>query len=156
MGLFIGSEDFYSQIVNLPGWFVVKTIGGDSVRMGRRGRVPLYGPVCSPATPVQPCNGADICLTGEFLTKFVSILTLTEEMINTSRLSGTATSTIIAKVPSSVFMNDWTYVRFVWMNLHKDKIFDPMNIQLRYQIKDIYLRLGWSSWRDDSLVNTLP
>jgi len=34
-------------------------------------------------------------------------------------------------------------------------IFDDNNLSLRYEIKDIYLEFGLTSWDVDPLVNTL-
>lgn len=129
--------------------------------MGRRsGRIPVYGQACvqqatNGPTP-SPCNADDICLTQELVEKFAIIVGLTEELAGTALKTTEAYSQIIVKADARVFMNDWTYVRFVWMTRHPGYIFDPNNLALRREIKDIYLGIGSNDWRVDPLVNTLP
>ena len=102
-----------------------------------------------------PAND-NLCLTKELLQKFETIVTSTIALIDTvSRLNAKAVSTLIVKITSFAFMNDFTYVRFVWMQRHPKMIFDPMNMSLRYEILRIYLEFEMTSWVNDPLVNTL-
>jgi hypothetical protein len=64
-------------------------------------------------------------------------------------------STAITKINAYAFMNDFTYVRFVWMKRNPGMFFDYNNLTLRYQLLDIYLEFGLTSWTTDTVVNTL-
>jgi hypothetical protein len=103
----------------------------------------------------NPCTAEDTCMTDILLQQFLDIVesvkTVVQEFFPASNLMSTA----ITKIKSLAFLNDYTYVRFMWISRHPGMIFDDNNLSLRYEIKDIYLEFGLTSWNVDPLVNTL-
>jgi hypothetical protein len=103
----------------------------------------------------NPCTAEDTCMTDILLQQFLDIVesvkTVVQEFFPASNLMSTA----ITKIKSLAFLNDYTYVRFMWISRHPGMIFDDNNLSLRYEIKDIYLEFGLTSWDTDPLVNTL-
>jgi len=103
----------------------------------------------------NPCIVEDACMTGILLQQFLDIVesvkTVVQEFFPASNLMSAA----IAKIKSLAFLNDFTYVRFLWISRHPGMIFDDNNLSLRYEIKDIYLEFGLTSWDEDPLINTL-
>jgi len=103
----------------------------------------------------NPCTAEDTCMTDILLQQFLDIVesvkTVVQEFFPASNLMSTA----ITKIKSLAFLNDYTYVRFMWISRHPGMIFDNNNLSLRYEIKDIYLEFGLTSWNTDPLVNTL-
>ena len=108
------------------------------------------------AVPKLACSTEAICLTPALLEAFYSIVGLTETLIQENYKPGAAVSMILAKMPARAFVNDFTFVRLVWISRHPDTVFDFKNTDLAYEIKDIYLSHGLTSWISDPLVKNLP
>jgi len=109
---------------------------------------------------ISDCSAANICLTEELLLKFYGLVGKVGELIDTvdySRSSsGTANSTVITKIKSLAFMNDYTYVRFVWIREHPTRNFNPSNMTDRWDLYYNYKKLGSDKWKLDPDTNSLP
>ena len=103
----------------------------------------------------NPCTAEDTCMTDILLQQFLDIVESVKTVIQEFFPAVNLTSTAITKIKSLAFLNDYTYVRFMWISRHPGMIFDDNNLSLRYEIKDIYLEFGLTSWNVDPLVNTL-
>jgi hypothetical protein len=101
------------------------------------------------------CEPADTCLTEILLKTFYNTIDKLQDVIGQFFPSVNSQSTIITKMRAYAFMNDYTYVRFVWINKNQNKKFDPTILSLRYEILDIYLQHNLTSWKTDPLVNNL-
>jgi len=110
----------------------------------------LYG-----ATRISACVIEDTCLTQTLLVKFYTIVENVQTIVEQLFPAITAKSTAVTKIRAYAFMNDFTFVRFMWINRHPGMIFDVNNISLRYAIKDIYLEFKLATWVNDPLVSTL-
>jgi len=103
----------------------------------------------------NPCTTEDACMTDILLQQFLDIVDSVKKVVQEFFPAQSVTSSVIAKIKSLAFLNDFTYVRFLWISRHPGMIFDNDNLSLRYEIKDIYLEFGLTSWDVDPLVNTL-
>jgi hypothetical protein len=110
----------------------------------------LYG-----ATRISACTFEDTCLTQTLMVKFYTIVENIQTIVEQLFPTISAKSSVIAKVRAYAYMNDFTFVRFIWINRHPGMIFDTNNLSLRYAIKDIYLEFKLSSWVTDALVALL-
>lgn len=102
-----------------------------------------------------PCTAEDTCMTNILLLNFLDIVDSVNAVVKEFFPAAIATSSAITKIKSLAFLNDYTYVRFLWISRHPGMIFDDNNLSLRYEIKDIYLEFDLTSWNTDPLVNTL-
>lgn len=108
---------------------------------------------------ISDCSAANICLTEELLRKFYGLVGKVGDLINTidyTAGTGGTKSTIIVKIKSMAFMNDYTYVRFMWIQDHPNYQFDPNNITARWDLYYNYRKIGSNKWKDDPATNTLP
>lgn len=103
----------------------------------------------------NPCTTEDTCMTDILLQQFLDIIESVKTVVQEFFPAQSVTSSVITKIKSLAFLNDFTYVRFLWISRHPGMIFDDNNLSLRYEIKDIYLEFGLTSWNTDPLVNTL-
>ena len=103
----------------------------------------------------NPCTTEDACMTDILLQQFLDIVDSVKAVVQEFFPASNLMSAAIAKIRSLAFLNDYTYVRFLWISRHPGMIFDANNLSLRYEIKDIYLEFGLSTWVNDPLVNTL-
>ena len=103
----------------------------------------------------NPCTTEDACMTDILLQQFLDIVDSVKKVVQEFFPAQSVTSSVITKIKSLAFLNDFTYVRFLWISRHPGMIFDNDNLSLRYEIKDIYLEFGLTSWDVDPLVNTL-
>ena len=103
----------------------------------------------------NPCTAEDTCMTDILLQQFLDIIDSVKTVVQEFFPAQSVTSSVITKIKSLAFLNDFTYVRFLWISRHPGMIFDNNNLSLRYEIKDIYLEFGLTSWNTDPLVNTL-
>ena len=103
----------------------------------------------------NPCTTEDACMTDILMQQFLDIVESVKAVVQEFFPAVNLTSVVIAKIKSLAFLNDYTYVRFLWISRHPGMIFDNNNLSLRYEIKDIYLEFGLSTWVNDPLVNTL-
>lgn len=94
-------------------------------------------------------------MTNILLLNFLDIVDSVNAVVKEFFPAAIATSSAITKIKSLAFLNDYTYVRFLWISRHPGMIFDDNNLSLRYEIKDIYLEFDLTSWNTDPLVNTL-
>lgn len=115
----------------------------------------IYGAKASDYGPVDVCVLEDTCMTDILMQQFLDVVESVKQVIAEFFPATTATSSLITKIAAFAFMNDYTYVRFVWISRHPGMIFDNNNITLQYEILDIYLEFGLSTWVNDPLVNTL-
>jgi hypothetical protein len=103
----------------------------------------------------NPCTAEDACMTDILLQQFLDIVESVRLVVQEFFPAVNITSSTVTKIKSLAFLNDFTYVRFMWISRHPGMIFDDNNLSLRYEIKDIYLEFGLTSWTTDPLVNTL-
>lgn len=103
----------------------------------------------------NPCTTEDACMTDILMQQFLDIVESVKAVVQEFFPAQIITSSGITKIRSLAFLNDYTYVRFLWISRHPGMIFDANNLSLRYEIKDIYLEFGLTSWTTDPLVNTL-
>ena len=103
----------------------------------------------------NPCTTEDACMTDILMQQFFEIVESVRLVVHEFFPATIATSSLITKIRAMAFLNDYTYVRFLWISRHPGMIFDDNNLSLRYEIKDIYLEFGLTSWTTDPLVNTL-
>ena len=103
----------------------------------------------------NPCTTEDLCMTNTLLLNFLEIIDSVNAVVKEFFPAAIVTSSAITKIKSLAFLNDYTYVRFLWISRHPGMIFDDNNLSLCYEIKDIYLEFGLTSWTTDPLVNTL-
>jgi hypothetical protein len=126
----------------------------------RRGLArPIYGVSKRIATKPPPlvCSPEDVCLTPDLLEKFISIVELTETLVRENYKPGATISMIVAQMPARARVNDYIFVRFMWLSRQPpNTVFDYTNPDLPYEIKDIYLSYGMTSWINDPLVKDLP
>jgi hypothetical protein len=87
----------------------------------------------------NPCTVEDACMTGILLQQFLDIVESVKLAVQEFYPPSNVVSSAIAKIRSLAFLNDFTYVRFLWISRHPGMIFDNDNLTLRYEIKDIYL-----------------
>jgi len=97
----------------------------------------------------------NICMSSTLLQQFLTVVKTATQIISTFFPATNSSSTIITKILSLARLNDYTYVRFVWISRHKGMFFDPTNMALRYELLDIYLQYSLKDWIYDPLVNTL-
>lgn len=108
---------------------------------------------------VSECVPEDICLTKELLLKFYGLVEKVKEVVggfNYGGGSGEAKSMIITKIKTMAFMNDYTYVRFLWIKRHPHFQFDPTNMTSRWDLYYYYREIGSDKWKYDPLTNSLP
>lgn len=103
----------------------------------------------------NPCTTEDACMTDILMQQFLDIVESVKQVIAEFFPAISTQSSLITKIRSMAFLNDYTYVRFVWISRHPGMIFDIYNRSLQYEILDIYLEFGLSTWVNDPLVNTL-
>ena len=108
------------------------------------------------AAPKMACNTDAICLTPALLEAFYSIVGLTETLVQENYKPGATVSMIVAQMPARARVNDYMFVRFMWLSRQPpNTVFDYANPELPYEIKDIYLSYGMTSWINDPLVKNL-
>jgi hypothetical protein len=110
----------------------------------------LYG-----ATRISACTIEDTCLTETLMVKFNTVVENIQTIVEQLFPSILAKSSAITKARAYAYMNDYTFVRFIWIKRHPGMIFDTNNLSLRYAIKDIYLEFKLSTWITDALVALL-
>ena len=101
------------------------------------------------------CNSFDTCLYKELMINFYNAVSNTLDLIALFPEPVIVRSELITKIPAYAFMNDYTFVRFMWMSANRDKQFDITNISQRFDLKQLYLQYGLKSWINDPVVNTL-
>lgn len=112
----------------------------------------IYG-ICRGRATAPPV--AIACDMTEVLTSLETLIANVSTVITEFFPAISVSTAVVTRVRSMAFMNDYTFVRFVWLQRHQDKIFDHTNTVIRAQIKDIYLEFGLTTWEVDPLVNTL-
>ena len=80
----------------------------------------------------------------------------TVDTIDYNSMTSGSKSTVITKIKSMAFMNDYTYVRFLWIKRHPQFQFDPTNMTSRWDLYYYYLEFGSDKWKYDPLTNSLP
>ena len=121
-----------------------------SIYRGTKSYKTIYGYAVS-----TPCSTETACLTNELITRFFGVVDNIRTVVEKLFPAITATSNVITNITAYAFMNDYTRVRFMWIKRHPGMIFDHNNMSLRYQLLDIYLEYGLTSWVTDTQVNTL-
>lgn len=114
-------------------------------------RPPIYGV----SNKIQQCDTTSICMTEILLKTFYALTNEVQNIVETLFPAIVTKATIVTKMKAFAYMNDFTYVRFVWMNRHPGMFFDRNILSLRYEILDIYLEHSMTSWVSDPLVNAL-
>ncbi len=108
---------------------------------------------------VSDCVPENICLTNELLLKFYRLVGKVGDVIDTITYTAgdsTAKSLIVSKMNAYARMNDFTYVRFMWMKRHQNFQFDPNNMTSRWDLYYYYQEIGSDKWKYDPLTNSLP
>ena len=126
--------------------------------MRRAGYKSIYGTAttCKVAPALDPCPVVDPCDSVEALATFVAMLSSLHAVVKEFFPATTVTGAIITNIDATAAMNHFTYVRFAWIMdpAHKDLVFDPKNREHLLQLRDLYLKNGFS-WAKDPLVAAL-
>ena len=115
----------------------------------------LYDSGSGASGRIAQCDTNDICLTRELLTFFFQSIDATQDVVENLFPATVATSAFVTKIHAYAWMNDYTFVRFVWMHRNKCKMFYTTDINQRYELLDIYFEFHLTSWGTDPDVNTL-
>jgi hypothetical protein len=123
---------------------------------GSEGGVSVYGSGIQASTgSIIQCNTNDICLTRELLSFFYWSIQRSQDVVEQLFPATTATSAFVTKIQAFAWMNDYTFVRFVWLQEHPGQLFYTTNVIHRYELLDIYLRFNLTSWGTDPDVKDL-
>lgn len=119
--------------------------------MSRRATRPIYG-VSSRSS--GGCPTGDNCLTSDLLVDLYALAENMETLIGQLFPEAKTQSNVITKIKSVAFMNDYTYVRFVWISRHPDVQFTPYKMNSNGSIyKDPSSGLRVLSWAGVELRN---
>jgi hypothetical protein len=116
--------------------------------MRRTGNKPIYGGFsaksCTPATKPDPV--VDPCDSTAMLTAFVAMIESMRVVVKEFFPATTVTGAMITTINATAAMNNFTYVRFVWIMdpNHKGIVFAPTNREHLLQLRDIYLKNGFT------------
>lgn len=126
--------------------------------MRRAGYKSIYGPAtsckirCAPAPPpvVDPCDSTAT------LTAFVDMLASLRVAVKEFFPATVVTGAMITKINATAAMNHFTFVRFTWIMdpNHKGLVFNPTNREHLLQLRDIYLKNGftWDATTDPEVA----
>lgn len=105
---------------------------------------------------IVQCDTNDICLTRELLAFFFRSIDATQDIVENLFPATTATSAFVTKIQAYAWMNDFTFVRFVWLQRNPGKLFYETDPRQCYALLDIYLEFNLTSWITDPIVKDLP
>ncbi len=124
---------------------------------GASGGVSVYGSgIESSSGQLIQCDTNNICLTRELLSFFFWSIQRSQDVVEQLFPETTASSPFVTRVNAFAWMNDYTFVRFMWMNEHPGELFYATNDTHRFQLLAIYIKYNLTSWGTDPVVNTLP
>lgn len=119
------------------------------------GAVNIYYGNSDAGGQLTQCDTNDICLTRDLLVQFFNAIDAAQDVVEQLFPATTATSSFVTKISAFAFMNDYTYVRFIWISRNPGVLFDTRNLHQCYQLLEIYYEFHLDSWRNDPTVNTL-
>lgn len=98
---------------------------------------------CAPAPPPPVVDSCDSTAT---LTAFVDMLACLRVVVKEFFPATVVTGALVTKINATAAMNAFTFVRFAWMcdPAHKGIVFDPKNCEHLLQLRDIYLKNGFT------------
>lgn len=106
---------------------------------------------CAPApapalAPPPPPPVVDPCDSTATLTAFVAMIASLRVAVKEFFPATVVTSALITKINATAAMNNFTFVRFAWIcdPAHKGIVFDPKNREHLLQLRDIYLKNGFT------------
>ena len=99
-----------------------------------------------PPPPPPPPPVVDPCDSTATLTAFVAMLASLHVAVKEFFPATVVTGALVTKINATAAMNNFTFVRFAWMcdPAHKGIIFDPKNREHLLQLRDIYLKNGFT------------
>ena len=124
------------------------TSGGDSSKN-------IYDSGSGAVNRIAQCDMTDLCLTRELLSFLFQSIDATQVVVKNLFPATVATSAFVTKIKAFAWMNDFTFVRFVWMQRNPDKSFNDSDYSHRYELLDIYYAYRLTTWNIDPAVNTL-
>jgi len=114
--------------------------------MRRAGYKSIYGSA-SPCKDVpEPCPVVDPCDSTETIAALAAMLASLRLAVKEFFPATTVSSGIVAKIRATAAMNHFTFVRFTWIMdpNHKGIVFDSTNREHLLQLRDIYLKNGFT------------
>ena len=122
--------------------------------MRRAGYKSIYGspspckmvPAPEPEPEPEPCPVVDPCYSEETLAAFAAMIAMMREVVKEFFPATKVTGSIITKIDATAAMNNFTFVRFSWIMdpNHKGIVFDSTNREHLLQLRDIYLKNGFT------------